>query len=299
MKGWVWMKIGYACKLIGPKNCNLKSCLLKNANDEKLHELIEHNLNVLSNMIDYNIHSDINLFRISSDLIPFGSSEINKIKWWDVYADQLSAIGQKIKKSKMRVSVHPGQYTVLNSPKSDVVNRAILDLEYHNRILDSLGVDSNCKIILHIGGAYDDKEKAIRRFIDNYYLLDEKIKKRLVIENDDRSFDINDVLQISKIINAPVVFDNLHFEILPPKEEKDVIDWIKEARKTWKKQDGPQKIHYSQQDKNKKPGAHSETINTDEFIKFIKKIDFDVDIMLEVKDKNISAMKCLEVIKQL
>ena len=91
------MRIGYACKLLGVVNTDMRSCTLKNASSEKLSELIKHNINSLNAMIDYNIENNIKLFRISSDLIPFGSSEVNKIKWWEVYSEQLIDIGKKIK----------------------------------------------------------------------------------------------------------------------------------------------------------------------------------------------------------
>ncbi len=151
------MKIGYACLTMGVPETNFRSCTLKNANRKTLLNIIEYNLNSLENIIEYNIKNNIRLFRISSGLIPFGSSIINDISWWDVFSFKLCSIGKKIKNSGMRVSMHPGQYTVLNSPKKDVVKRAIEDLNYHNRVLDSLGVDIDNKIILHIGGVYNNK----------------------------------------------------------------------------------------------------------------------------------------------
>ena len=169
------MKIGYACLTVGVPETNFRSCTLKKANRNTLLNIIEYNLNSLENIIDYNIKNNIRLFRISSDLIPFGSSIVNDIPWWDVFSSKLSSIGEKIKNSGMRVSMHPGQYTVLNSPKEDVVRRAIEDLNYHERVLDSLGVGIDSKIILHIGGVYNNKEKAIKDFIDNFQLLDRKI----------------------------------------------------------------------------------------------------------------------------
>lgn len=152
------MSIGYACLTIGVPNTNLKSCTAKNANEEKLLELISHNLNSLENIIEYNIKNNIKLFRISSDLIPFGSSPINTLSWWEIFSSQFSEIGKKIKTSGMRVSMHPGQYTVLNSPNIEVVDRAIDDLNYHTKVLDSIGVGSEHKIVLHIGGVYNDKK---------------------------------------------------------------------------------------------------------------------------------------------
>lgn len=288
------MSIGYACLAIGAPNTDLKSCILKNVSEEKLMFLISYNLKSLENIIDYNIKNNIKLFRIGSDLIPFGSSPANTLQWWNLFSSELSLIGEKIKKSDMRVSMHPGQYTVLNSPREDVVNRAIEDLNYHCKVLDSLGVGSDNKIILHIGGVYDDKDQAINKFITNYGYLDNSVKQRLVIENDDKSYNIKDVLEIGMNLDIPVICDNLHNDINFCSNEKDVIYWINKCKKTWKEKDGYQKIHYSQQDPLKRIGSHSSTISIKDFLSFYENLGRkDIDIMLEVKDKNLSALKCI------
>ena len=288
------MRIGYACLAVGVKNTNFRSVTMKNASQEKLLEIIEHNLKSLNNIIDYNIENNIKLFRITSDLIPFGSSPVNTLNWWEIFSSQFKLIGEKIRNSGMRVSMHPGQYTVLNSYRDDVVSRAIADLNYYNLVLDSLGVDRKNKIILHIGGVYGNKEEAIERFIQNYRLLNKGVKERLVIENDDKSYNIKEVLSIGNRLDIPVVYDNFHNHVLPYDKLKDDNYWINKCKNTWKREDGPQKIHYSQQDKNKRPGAHSDTIEVEEFAVFLNNLDNyeDIDIMLEVKDKNLSAIKC-------
>lgn len=288
------MKIGYACKTVGVANTSLKRCLLKNASPENLSQLIAINLDSLENIIDYNIKSKIRLFRISSDLIPFGSNPVNKLSWWELFSDRFQEIGSKIKEHGIRVSMHPGQYTVLNSPNPDVVERSCQDLNYHAQVLESLGVNEENKIILHIGGIYNHKEQAIERFIANYNQLKDSVKKRLVIENDDKAYNIHDLLEIGAKLGIPVIFDNLHNFINPSHKEKDHLFWINECKKTWKEKDGFQKIHYSQQDPLKRTGSHSETIGIDEFIKFYQELKKeDLDIMLEVKDKNLSAIKCI------
>lgn len=288
------MRIGYACKLLGVVNTDMRSCTLKNASSEKLSELIKHNINSLNAMIDYNIENNIKLFRISSDLIPFGSSEINKIKWWEVYSEELIDIGKKIKKSNMRVSVHPGQYTVLNSNKMSVVHKAVEELVYHTKILDSLEINSEHKVVLHIGGAYDNKTLSIERFVENYKLLSDNVKNRLVIENDDKIYNIEEVLDIGVKLGIPVIFDNLHNFINPPSQEMSEKYWIEQCRATWKNEDGNQKIHYSQQAEKKKIGSHSDFISVNEFMNFYEMINRnDIDIMLEVKDKNLSCIKCI------
>ena len=288
------MNIGYACLAVGVPNTDQKGCMLKNASKDKLLELISYNLNSLENIIDYNIKNKIKLFRISSDLIPFGSNPVNNLKWWDIFDSRFSIIGRKIKTSGMRVSMHPGQYTVLNSPKKEVVENAIEDLRYHTKVLDTLGVGEDNKIVLHIGGVYNNKSQAIKRFISNYRELDDLVKRRLIIENDDKSYNISDVLEIGSIINAPVVFDNLHNQVNPFDKSKSDYYWIDKCKETWREKDGIQKIHYSQQNPLKKAGSHSSTIQINEFMSFYEGLERDdIDIMLEVKDKNLSAIKCI------
>ena len=180
------MRIGYASQTVGIPGVKFKTTKLKNTTDEKLIELIHSNLHSLDLIFDYNIENNIQMFRISSDIIPFGSHEANKLKWWELFQEKLAALGKKAQDNDIRLSMHPGQYTVLNSPNIDVVHRAAADLLYHTRFLDAMNLDESHKIILHVGGVYGDKKSAMERFIENYKQLDERIHKRLIIENDDR-----------------------------------------------------------------------------------------------------------------
>lgn len=289
------LSIGYACLTVGVPDTGFKTCRKANATEEKLKELIHFNLNSLENVIDYNIKNNIKLFRISSDIIPFGSSPVNALEWWEIFKPQFDQIGRKIASSNMRVSMHPGQYTVLNSSNEEVISRAVEDLVYHTKFLDSLRAGPEHKIVLHIGGVYQEKEKAMQRFVKNYQtLLSDAIKKRLVIENDDRSYTVSEVLEISQATGAPVIYDNLHNAINTSDITKDDAYWIEQTRKTWKSEDGPQKIHYSQQSPMSRIGAHTRTIALDPFMDFYHRVAReDLDIMLEVKDKNLSAVKCI------
>lgn len=291
------MSIGYACLAVAVPGSELKNCILKNATKDHLLSLISYNLNALEKLIDYNVQNGILLFRISSDLIPFGSSIAANLKWQILYKKKLSTIGNKIKNAHMRVSMHPGQYTVLNSPDNLVAERAIKDLNYHSDVLDCLGLGSEHKIILHLGGAYGDKIQAKNRFISRYRELKSNVRKRLVLENDDVSFNIIDVLETSSIIGIPVVYDNLHNSVNPADTSLSDFDWIQKCTITWNICDGLQKVHYSQQNSFKKPGAHSGTIHVDEFLDYYRQLEgSNIDIMLEVKDKNISALKCINCV---
>ena len=294
------MNIGYACLALGVPGSELKSCTLKNAQEERLVSLIGHNLDSLNKLIDYNIRSGIKLFRISSDLIPFGSSVAEDLPWQDIYAETLTSTGRKILDAGMRVSMHPGQYTVLNSRDRTVVDRARRDLDYHAKVLDCLGLGPRHKIVLHVGGVYGDKRQALKRFVSHYRHLDSAVQSRLVLENDDRSFHIGDVLETAMSTGSPVVYDNLHNAVNPVDKSCKDLEWITRCRETWQEDDGCQKIHFSQQHPHKRPGAHSDSIRIDAFLDFHKQLSGEgIDIMLEVKDKNVSALKCINCLSNM
>lgn len=290
------MNIGYACLTYDVPGTKLRTCMMKNATPDVLRSLIDSNLAALDKILDYNRQNGIKLFRISSDTIPFGSHPVNTVKWWAEFHDQLAALGQKARTQGIRLSMHPGQYTVLNSPDPGVVARAVEDLQYHGRFLDALGLGTEHKIILHVGGIYGDKPAAVQRFIQQYRGLEPHIHRRLVIENDDRQYSIADVLAICESESIPVVFDNLHHQVKSDNTRSE-MEWVAACRSSWKAADGPQKIHYSQQDHSKRAGSHSATIDVAEFLQFYACLpDRDMDIMLEVKDKNLSAIKCIAAI---
>lgn len=291
------MRIGYACLTVGVENANFRTCIAKRATSEHLEYLIRQNLDALLNILEYNLQNNIRLFRITSDLIPFGSSEINTLNWQEIFKDRFEEIGRFINQNGLRVSMHPGQYTVLNSNNPLVVKRAIEDLKYHCDVLDLMQLDSTHKIVLHIGGAYDNRSEAINRFEDSFLKLEKRIQNRLIIENDDKIYNIQEVLDISDRLQIPVVYDNLHNLINPYDTNISDSEWITICNRTWKECDGSQKVHYSQQNINKKSGSHSNTIYIEEFLRFYNQLkDSDLDIMLEVKDKNLSAVKCINTV---
>ncbi|MFV0351171.1 MAG: UV DNA damage repair endonuclease UvsE [Oscillospiraceae bacterium] len=288
------MRIGYACKTVGVPGTQLKSCTLKNATHQNLTAIIGHNLQALHSMLIYNHQNGIKMFRLSSDIIPFATSAAATLNWEELFAQELEQLQNFIAQSDIRISMHPGQYTVINSPIKDVVTRAKEDLDYHARLLDALTPLASSKIILHVGGVYGDKKAALERFIQNYRTLPLKVTRRLVIENDERCYTAEEVLDLCKTLNAPAVFDNLHNLINPSANPLDEALWIKQFAATWGKNDGRQKIHYSQQAVDKRPGSHSPTIYFRPFLAFCEALQGqDVDIMLEVKDKNLSAVKCI------
>ena len=211
---------------------------------------------------------------------------------------QFARLGAFIRRKGLRVSMHPGQFTVLNSPRRDVIVSSIRELEYHAAFLEALGVDDSNKIVIHLGGIYDDKGASLKRFLETCETLDPRIKARLVIENDERCYTIADVLSASKAVGVPVVFDVFHHIWNPALERHSLRAIIELVAKTWRKCDGRVKIHYSNQWPGKPPGTHSKSISVRKFLEFYDTVeDLDLDIMLEVKDKEQSVLKLLQFLR--
>lgn len=290
------MKIGYAClNLSLPARSNHR-CVLKNATPDKLRALISKNLQGLKAILEYNIRHGILLYRITSDIIPFASHEVNQLDWQREFTGDLQDIKQMIKTSSMTVSMHPGQYTVINSPRPEVVENAVRELEYHCSFLDCITETFHHKIVLHVGGAYGDKKSALKNFTNVCRDLPDNIKHRLIIENDDRIFHIADVLEIHSQTGLPVVFDYFHHRVNPPDTQPHDI-WINPILRSWRPEDGTPKMHYSDQFPFRNRGYHALQVNMADFFDFIFSLeDKTVNIMLESKDKNLSAERALHIL---
>jgi len=289
------MKIGYPCINLSMDCRSSRTFRLKNYSESKLIETVYGNLNCLQKILEYNLKYNFYFFRITSDLIPFGSHPIMKFEWQDYFKSKFHEIGSFIKKHEMRITMHPGQYTVLNSINQKVFQNSIKDLEYHVQVLDLMKLDKTAKVQIHVGGVYGDKEKSVKRFISRFEDLKSNIKKRLIIENDDKSYDLRDCLKIHGYTQTPIVFDVYHHECLNNGEAINKAFEI--FTNTWNKEDGLPIVHYSSEHPKKGKPSHTDHINLEHFRFFLNKTkDYDFDIMLEIKDKEKSALEALNIL---
>jgi UV DNA damage endonuclease len=179
----------------------------------------------------------------------------------------------------MSISTHPGQYTVLGSARPEVVDASLAELEYQARLLSSFGLDTSHKLVIHLSGTAE-------RFLAAAERLSPDAHARLVVENDER-WSLADVLPLGR----PVVFDVFHHGLKPSLSELDVRGAVLTAAETWSPRDGRQEIHFSTQDPDKRPGAHSETLDVPAFTELVEAVgDLELDCVLEVKDKERSAL---------
>ena len=131
----------------------------------------------------------------------------------------------------MKVSTHPGQYTVINTNNEKTLENSIRDLIYHDKLLTAMGLNNEAVMVVHVGGVYGNKEKSLQRFADNFHLLPPTVQARLVIENDDTSYSIKDVLELCKEIKRPMVLDVHHHNCYNQGERLE--DYLPAIFATW------------------------------------------------------------------
>lgn len=282
------MRIGYACVNGEVNESASRTFRVASFSDDRAIETIGSNLRVLRNILEWNVEHGILYYRISSGTIPLASHPVMTFDWKTYFADELREIGAFINRHGMRTNVHPGQYTLINSPRPEVVQASILELQYHADLMDLMGLDDTHKIQLHTGGVYGDKPASTDRFVEVYSTLDDSIRRRLVIENEERHYTLADNLRIHERTGIPLLFDIFHHRLLNNGESlEEALDLV---QPTWDGH-GPAMLDYSSQDPDKRFGAHTPSIDLEDFAPVLDILHGrDVDLMLEIKDKEQSAL---------
>ncbi|EHK25932.1 uncharacterized protein TRIVIDRAFT_82204 [Trichoderma virens Gv29-8] len=270
---------------------------------EFVQELGLANARDIVKMLRWNEKYGIKFMRLSSEMFPFASHEEHGYKLAPFAADVLAEAGKVAGELGHRLTTHPGQYTQIASPRKEVITAAIRDLEYHNEMLSLLKLpeqqDRDAVMILHMGGTYGDKAATLDRFRENYATLSDGVKMRLVLENDDVSWSVHDLLPICEELNIPLVLDYHHHNIIfdPSIREGtlDIMDLYDRIAKTWTRKNIKQKMHYSEptaeaitpRDRRK----HSARVKT------LPPCAADMDLMIEAKDKEQAVFELMRTFK--
>ena len=214
--------LGYCCinLTLKPEGVSTNRKMIKRTFQEKgldwVREMSLLNLKDLKKVIEWNIENQIRIFRMSSDMFPWMSEwKFEDLPNWDLILSELQSIGDLVKANGLRVGFHPGQYNVLPSPNPKVVLNTVKDLDQHSRILDLMGLPAThfYSLNIHVGGSYGDKESTLKRFVENFDLLSDGTKKRLVVENDDKAsqYGVRDLYEgIHVHTGIPITFDFFH-----------------------------------------------------------------------------------------
>lgn len=292
------MNLGYACinLTLSPKVTTNRSMIRKTFNEKGLSyvsELVVKNTEDLLTILKWNSDNGIKLFRLSSDILPWGSEySFDDLPNSNIIKDNLKRAGDYATENGIRITAHPGPFCVLTSPNESVVKNTITDLEIHGMIFDMMGLSKTPynKINIHCNGVYGDKLSAMDRFCENFNRLSYSVKSRLTVENDDKAtmYSVKDLMYIHNKIGIPIVFDVHHFKFnTGDQTEKEALEL---ALSTWPKGITPI-IHYSEskslhENNDKiKPQAHSDYIN-----ELPNTYGYVVDAMIESKQKELSIL---------
>ncbi len=289
------MNLGYACINTALKSGGIftNRTMRRKTFDAKgldyVSELSLQNVKDLETHIHWNNEFDIKLFRLSSQIFPW-MEEYNweDLKDWNEIKSLMLQIGKYAKEYNQRLTMHPGPFHCLASPNPKVVERTIIGLNKHSEQFDMMGYkpSHHNKINIHVGGAYGDKESALSRFCENFKLLNENTKKRLVVENDDfpNEYSVRDLYEgVFKKIGTPITFDYFHHKFNTGEQTEE--EALKLASTTWPV-GVTQCCHYSESrrkeklDESIRPQAHSDII-----YEKIQTYGLEPDIVIEAKLK--------------
>jgi len=303
------MELGYACINMtlskGKPRVTTNRTMIRRTFDAKglpyASELFLQNSLDLLRILKWNQQRNIKFFRLSSQIVSWASEyELTDLPDYDKIEEVLFKCGLFIEEHGMRVTTHPDHFVKLASPKKDVVDNAIRDLEIHGEVFDLLCLPRSpfAKINIHVGAAYGDKPMALDNFCRNFHRLSDSVKSRLTVENDDRAslYSAKELYDlVYKRIGTPIVFDYHHHKFntggLSEQEALEV------SASTWG--DITPVTHYSQSrsvehnDPKIKANAHSDSYWTP-----VQTYGLDVDVMLECKHKELGLFKMRELLGQ-
>lgn len=296
-------RLGYCCICLslGEQGVSTNRGMVKKTFIEKGIEYVSKlallNTADLIKIISFNGENQIKMYRMSSDIFPWCSEyELKDLPDFLEISSNLKKAGDLAKELDQRLSFHPSPYCVIASERNDVIEKSIKELRQHAEIMDLMGLERSHKypINIHINTTKPHKELAAERFIKTYVSLDESIKSRLVVENDDKKsqFTPSDLYELlHKVTGIPITFDFLHHTCNPDHLSQE--EALSLCLSTWP--DGITPLtHFSDsrkifEDNNAKEVAHSDWIWSK-----IETYDKIFDIELEVKMKDLALLKYLE-----
>lgn len=227
---------------------------------------------------------------------------------------ELAAVGDLARQFRLRLTLHPGFYVQLNSPDEHRVQRSIQELRAATGLLDRMGLGSESVIVIHVGGVHGDPIASRERFARQVNLLHEAVRSRLVLENGDRHYSLQDALWIHQRTGLRVVLDTLHHHCFDS-VGLPLLDALRLALSTWPQHERP-KIHVSSPRTEVRhliregivrlqpplPNQHSDFLNPFEVIDLLAGADRlrlrPFDVMLEAKAKEVALLRLRDQIER-
>lgn len=265
---------------------------------QKIAAVILNNLESLILALKFCFENHILSMRVSSTLLPLYTHpdcyySLKELPHGKEILELFEKASHFAQEKRIRLSFHPDQFTVLNSPRADVVENSIENLRYHNYLSELLKADV---INIHAGGIYGDKKRALDRLKKNIIDLPEEIKKRLTLENDDKSYTPEDLLPVCEELKIPFVYDVHHHRCL--KDSLGEPEVSRRACKTWNREP---LFHISSPKEGwegPNPARHHDYIQIADFPDVWKEIG-DLTVDVEAKCKELAVLKLLQELKSL
>ncbi|WP_078432035.1 UV DNA damage repair endonuclease UvsE [Metabacillus halosaccharovorans] len=303
------IRFGYVSHALSLWDCSPAKSLTftrwKKLDVEERHDQLlyvtKQNLEHTLRMLHYNIAHEIWVYRLSSSIVPLATHPDVLWDYRTPFKELLLEIGTLVKKYKLRVSFHPNQFTLFTSDKKHITENAVSDMSYHYDVLEAMGLADEAIINIHVGGAYGDKQKATERFHQNIKSLPSHIKKRMTLENDDKTYTTSETLAICQKEHIPLLFDYHHFMANKEEDEK-VEELLPKIFPTWEWVGLHPKIHVSSPKSEKEFRSHADYVDADflmPLLKVLKEMNVDVDFMIEAKQKDKAALKLCEDISRI
>ena len=331
-------RIGFACKYMHPDQTQKKKLLediqrplntrsttvawlnrqTKEVAEQRLWDIMVHNIQSYYNLIEYvgGLDNELRMVRLGSDVLPVYTEPTWSYFWRkdDVreYCEKhFRPVGDLARKLDVRLSMHPGQFTVLASDNPDIVERSIEEFEYHVDCIRWMGYgqqfqDFKCNV--HIAGRKGPA--GIQAVLPR---LSQEARNTITIENDENSWGIEASLELRK--HLALVLDIHHHwvktgEYIRPTDDRfsRIIDSWRGVRPV---------IHYSvsredilvdhdintlpdmeklleQGYKKQKLRAHSDYMWNNAVNDWALSFRDYADIMVESKAKNLASIKLFE-----
>lgn len=290
------IRIGYACinLTLGKKYRTFRWKSVEDKDINKIKEVIQHNIILLGDVIHDNIKKNIYVYRVTAEIIPFiDKSEMKEIiDQHHILSEpkiqnEFKRIRNWQEKYNLRISMHSSHFTMLASPKEEIVQRSIGELRAQSNFLNCIGGQN---LIIHIGGAYGNKEETLGRFKENIRKYKNEIDlERLTIENDDKTYTSEEVVALCRSLNLKWVYD-FHHERCNPSQNQDIIQLLKAYP--------PDKFHLSSGIDDQIKPPHADYIRKKDIEGLIVQLDLadikEADIVFEAKKKDLSIYEVMD-----
>ncbi|MFN0054772.1 MAG: UV DNA damage repair endonuclease UvsE [Planctomycetales bacterium] len=257
----------------------------------KLSRLCLENARALHSALQFCADHGIGCFRVNSQILPIKTHPtsgyaIDDLPEADEIIRRFIDCGNFVKKHRLRTCFHPDQFVVLNSLRPDVVEKSVQELEYQAEVAEWIGADV---INIHGGGAFGDKQNALADFARNLDRLSFRVRSRLTVENDDRTYTPADLLPICRAAGVPLVYDVHHHRCNP--DGMSVEQATQKAIATWDREplfhisspiegwDGP------------RPERHHDFIAVTDFPECWKRKKITVEVEAKAKEVAVEKLK--------